>query len=154
MFIRALDTPFPIDPFTFVSNIDEEKRAAVKDISPSDAVFAVPSLPHRLSFPSQTIKSLPTSGGPPPSIPAPAPSIIKRTVSTPKTSFPDTHLAFLLTKISSLQAANITFLVEAIYQELRIHKVKKNAIEAKVREVGEKCKVTKIWVIKKEHSGR
>jgi hypothetical protein len=37
--------------------------------------------------------------------------------------------------------------VESVYQELRAHKVKKNAIEAKVREVAEKSKEKKIWVI-------
>jgi chromatin assembly factor 1 subunit A len=38
--------------------------------------------------------------------------------------------------------------VEAIYQDLREHKVTKVAIEAKIKEIGEKCKEKKIWVVK------
>lgn len=37
-----------------------------------------------------------------------------------------------------------------MYQDLKTHKVKKNAIEAKVKEVGEKCSVKKIWKVKDE----
>ena len=47
-----------------------------------------------------------------------------------------------------METGNITAIVEVVYQELRNHKVKKNAIEAKVREIGEKNK--KIWVVKAE----
>ena len=39
-------------------------------------------------------------------------------------------------------------MVEAIYHDLRGHKVTKISIEAKVREVGEKCKEKKVWVVK------
>lgn len=81
-------------------------------------------------------------------------TIPKRLTVAPKRAFPDTHLPFLLTKITTLQAASITFLVETIYQELRIHKVKKNAIEAKVREVGEKCKDRKVWIVKPTFKAR
>jgi hypothetical protein len=75
---------------------------------------------------------------------------MKRTNSAPapKTTFPDTHLPALVSKIAALETSNITFLVESIYQELRPHKVKKNAIEAKIKEVGEKCKEKKVWIIK------
>lgn len=62
--------------------------------------------------------------------------------------FPDVHLSMLLTKIADLATPNLNYLIESIYQDLRIHKVKKNAIEAKVREVGEKSKDKKIWVVK------
>ncbi len=54
----------------------------------------------------------------------------------------------LLAKIAQLQASSITSLVESIYLDLREFKVKKVAIEAKVREVGEKCKDRKVWVVK------
>jgi len=66
----------------------------------------------------------------------------------PKTAFPEVHLSLLLDKITILQSASINFLVEAIHRELREHKVKKNTIEAKVREVSEKCKEKKVWVVK------
>ena len=39
-------------------------------------------------------------------------------------------------------------IVETVHRELQAHKVKKNAIEAKVREVGEKCKEKKVWIVK------
>lgn len=44
--------------------------------------------------------------------------------------------------------ASFVLLVETIYQELKTQKVKKVAIEAKIREVGEKCKEKKVWVVK------
>lgn len=78
-----------------------------------------------------------------------APSASKRTISTaPKTVFPEAHLDALLAKITDLATPSLTFLVESIYQDLRIYKVKKNAIEAKVREMGEKSKDKKVWIVK------
>ncbi|KAK2460579.1 hypothetical protein APHAL10511_007049 [Amanita phalloides] len=118
--IRLLnDTPFPIDPFKFISS-DPEEQGPVQKNRNLDNVHVGPvgiAIPKRLTV-------------------------------APKNAFPDTYLPFLLTKITTLQAGSITFLVEAIYQELRGNKVKKNAIEAKVREVAEKCKESRIWVIK------
>lgn len=43
--------------------------------------------------------------------------------------------------------------MEMVYQELKAHKVKKNAIEAKVREIGEKHKEKKVWVLKEVANG-
>ncbi|KAJ4001415.1 chromatin assembly factor 1 subunit A-domain-containing protein [Lentinula boryana] len=138
--IRLLnDTPFPVDPFTFVSAAVEEPKPA----KTSDEGFAVPALPnHVAQVGTSNIGPLPTplvSSGP------------KKPVATPKTTFPDEHLPILLSKINTAQAVNLTILVEAVSQELREHKVKKNAIEAKIREVGEKCKVRKFWVVKENH---
>jgi len=65
-----------------------------------------------------------------------------------KATFPDIHLDFLLSKITEMQATSIISLTEAIYLDLKEHKVKKNAIEAKVKEVAEKCKEKKCWVVK------
>ena len=65
-----------------------------------------------------------------------------------KSLFPECHLGFLLNKITQLQAPSITALVESVYLDLREHKVKKTAIEAKLREVGEKCKDKRVWVVK------
>lgn len=39
-------------------------------------------------------------------------------------------------------------LVESVYEALKPHKVTKAAIEAKIREIGEKDKVKKKWVVK------
>ena len=38
--------------------------------------------------------------------------------------------------------------METVHRELQAHRVKKNAIEAKVREVGEKSKERKVWVVR------
>jgi hypothetical protein len=57
-------------------------------------------------------------------------------------------LNFLLNKITQLQASSINALVESVYLDLREHKVKKTAIEAKLREVGEKCKEKRVWIVK------
>ncbi|TFK64073.1 hypothetical protein BDN72DRAFT_286329 [Pluteus cervinus] len=130
------DTPYPINPFTFVSTCVEDSRASQKKpAQPSENVFAVPQLPNRVvSNPALASTSTST----------------KKPTLLPKTPFPDAHLQFLLSRITDLQSPTITFLVDAIYHELRAHKVKKNAIEAKVREVGERCKEKKFWVIKPE----
>lgn len=117
----------------------EDKRANAKASSSTNDGFAVPSLPDRLTAPSITgsLAATPTPG-----------TTTKKTPFVPKYPFPDTHLPFLLTKITTLQAASLPFLIEAIYQDLKVHKVKKNAIEAKIREVSERCKEKKVWVIK------
>lgn len=84
--------------------------------------------------------------------PPPLPSVptVKRTASAhkPKTPFPDVHLPFLLSKIDSLHAPTVTYLVEEIFKELRSQNVRKNSIEVKVREVAERCREKKYWVVK------
>lgn len=54
----------------------------------------------------------------------------------------------LLSKITALATSNLAFIVETVYQDVREHRVKKNSIEAKIKEVGEKCKTQKVWVVK------
>lgn len=71
---------------------------------------------------------------------------LKLAQAPPKNPFPDAYLPFLKSKIDSLATSNLTFIVESVYQELKDHKIKKNAIEAKVREIGEKQQ--KLWVVK------
>ncbi|EIW84959.1 hypothetical protein CONPUDRAFT_149822 [Coniophora puteana RWD-64-598 SS2] len=127
------DCPCPIDPFTYISTALEERPPVNSDGN----TFVVPTVPNKVGgVVSQA------NGG--------ANSTSKRVASalTPKTTFPDTYLPILLSKISSLATSNLTFIVESIYQELKENKVKKNAIEAKVREVGEKCKDRRIWIVK------
>ncbi|KAG2077980.1 hypothetical protein BDR04DRAFT_1064958 [Suillus decipiens] len=129
------DTPYPIDPFTFVARTAEESQ------QPNYvSKFSVPSLPDRLSGNNGVAQS---------SIATAQALANKRAApaSIPKTTFPDAHVPLLISKITTLATANLTFIVESIHQELRAHKVKKNAIEAKVREVAEKSKEKKIWVI-------
>jgi len=136
--LSAADTPYPIDPFTFVSGTVEESQQ--RNPEPK---FAVPHLPNRMSGNSVAESSAATAQA----------LANKRTAatSTPKTTFPDAHIPLLLEKITNLATANLTFIVESIHQELRVHKVKKNAIEAKVREVAEKSKEKKIWVVNDGH---
>jgi hypothetical protein len=54
----------------------------------------------------------------------------------------------LISKLTSLEAASITTIVDAVHQELKAHKIKKNAIEARIKEIGEKCKEKRVWVLK------
>ncbi|KAG6888480.1 hypothetical protein C0995_007906 [Termitomyces sp. Mi166 len=145
------DTPLSFDPFTFVSTYVEGCKRETKATAPSnnpvlmnDGVFVVPSLPDRLVEPSgsqhaSNVVSLSQTA---------ASSLPPKKVAGPKQPFPDQHLPFVLQKIASLQTGSINFLVETIYRDLREHKVKKNMIEAKVREVGEKCKEKKFWIVK------
>ncbi|KAJ7632455.1 chromatin assembly factor 1 subunit A-domain-containing protein [Roridomyces roridus] len=119
------DAPFPLDPFTFVS---QTVTAGTKKDG-----FAVPALPDRLVAA--------TAG-------TDVPPVVKKAAVAPKTSFPDEHLARLLDQITTSQTASLPILVDKIYQDLREHKVKKNAIEVKIREVAEKCKLKKVWVVK------
>lgn len=72
----------------------------------------------------------------------------KAPLPPPKTSIPDALIPLLLDKITQLQTGNFTWLVDSIFHELKQYSIKKNAIEAKVREVGEKCLSRKIWVVK------
>ncbi|KAJ7752021.1 chromatin assembly factor 1 subunit A-domain-containing protein [Mycena metata] len=115
------DTPFPIDPFTFVMG-----------------------LPSRL-YPDRLVAANPTQ---PDTSPVPSVAPTKRAALAPKTVFPDIHLTHLLNKITTSSTASLPILIDTIYQDLKDQKVKKNSIEAKVREVAEKCKVKKVWIVK------
>jgi chromatin assembly factor 1 subunit A len=141
-----LDTPFPIDPFNFVSTCIEDSRTGTKAGLLSDGVFAVPSLPDRLNVHNNG--TINVSAAPTASVANSVSMSTKMPAPTPKTTFPDAHLSFLIEKITALQATSLTFLVDSIHRDLTAHKVKKNAIESKIKEVGEKCKEKKIWVIK------
>lgn len=141
------DTPFPIDPFTFVSTCVEDYKASLKvpatTTAPSTAApngsVLVPTIPGQI----------PASSNPNAApVHSPSMTVIKKPAASLKNPFPDAHLPYLLGKISELQMASFVLLVETIYQELKVHKVKKVAIEAKIREVGEKCKEKKVWVVK------
>ncbi|KAK0503100.1 chromatin assembly factor 1 subunit A-domain-containing protein [Armillaria luteobubalina] len=137
------DTPFPINPFTFCSTPRRTPSTSAAVSKHDDRGFAVPLVPDR---PSMAQESSTVVVQPPAFVPKG--SVPKKAAPPPKTVFPEAHLPLLLSKINTLQTTNLTFLVEAIYQELRGYKVKKNAIEAKVREVGEKNKDTKFWKVK------
>lgn len=153
--LRYLDTPFPIDPFTFISTPVVEEQP-----SPSKTKgFVVPPLPTRIvqsslsETPSQPLISTNQIDVTPGSSTLTTvlnlvPKRKAANVAPPKTPFPDTLLPFLTDKITQLATGNLVWLIESLYQELKVHKVKKNAIEAKVREVGEKCPMKRIWIVK------
>lgn len=140
------DTAFPIDPFKFVSTLESDTIPSKPQTTQPSSGFAVPSLPARLSngsLASNAHLQPGTSAQP------------KRPLPPPKTSFPDVHMPFLISKITELDTGNLTFIVESVYKELKglpktmgVPVVKKNAIEAKVKEVGEKDK--KVWTVKSE----
>ncbi|KAF7966207.1 hypothetical protein HWV62_39698, partial [Athelia sp. TMB] len=135
------DTPYPIDPFTFVS-VDEQQVKVAKE-SATASTFAVPSLPNRILTPGNIPSTQPLA-------PIGQMPQTKRAHSaqTPKTAFPDAHLPTLTSKINALATGSFILLVETVFQDLRDHKVKKNAIEAKIKEIAEKSKDKKIWVLK------
>lgn len=115
--------------------------------------FAVPALPERLA---NGTASLPPPLG---SSSASADLIgvgsqSQRTANAPaaksKHPFPDAHLPVLLSKIDTLATGSFMLIVESVWQDLKPFKVTKGAIDAKIREVGEKCKEKKIWIVKPE----
>lgn len=136
-----------MDPFTFVSVPVDEKPSAPKQAPASTSDFIVPDLPPHVTAALKSNGHL--------TVPAPSGTTspgIKRSTAPlpkPKTVFPDQHIPLLLAKITELETGNLTFIVETIYKELGEFHVKKNAIEAKVKEVGEKSKGGKrVWVVK------
>ncbi|KAH9934943.1 chromatin assembly factor 1 subunit A-domain-containing protein [Fomitopsis serialis] len=138
------DTSYPIDPFTYVAAVPETSAAGAKDRSD----FAVPALPSRLAVSNAQGTSAPSDASSTSNTPVAVGP--KKPALTPKTMFPEAHLPVLLSKINTLATSNLAFIVETVYQDLREQRVKKNAIEAKVKEVGEKSKSQKIWIVKPE----
>ncbi|VDB91461.1 unnamed protein product [Peniophora sp. CBMAI 1063] len=152
------DSPSPLDPFTFVSQpITIAKNAPAPaptaqppTAAPTSVQFVVPTLPaHVASATSST-----------PTTPSPAtsdPTTPKKPKPQPKSAFPDTHLTYLHTKVSQMNTGSLPLLVDAVYQDLKAHKVKKNAIEAKIREVCWKSKVGggggSVWSVRPDGNG-
>ena len=66
----------------------------------------------------------------------------------PKHPFPEAHVPMLVTRINELATGSIVLIVETLYQELKDHRVKKNSIEAKVKELA--VKKGRIWVAKQD----
>ena len=71
----------------------------------------------------------------------------KRPRTIPKNPFPDAHLPFLKEKVASMGTSSLIALVEALHLDLKTHRVKKNAIEAKLREICVKDQ-RHIWSVK------
>lgn len=145
IFTLGLDTPFPIDPFTFVSSpVYQEKERQ----QASNSLLTVPATTSNGQAPN-SIYNPATEAASTSALLVPAKrNLNKAPQLPPKTPFPDAYLPFLIQKITSLATSNLTFIVESVYQDLKDQKVKKNAIEAKVREISEKSQ--KLWVVKQD----
>jgi chromatin assembly factor 1 subunit A len=130
------DTPFPVDPFSFVSRPMTAEKANNPD---SENAFVMPALPDRL----QKLPAVATSTDE---------SVTKRKALNPalfpKTSFPDTHVPLLLQKIVASNTNSFVVLLDSLFQDLKALGIKKNALEVKLREVSEKDKSKKAWVVK------
>ena len=109
--------------------------------STSSGPFLVPPLPDHVKAAATTASG---SAAPAPSGSNPA----KPPALTPKNPFPDAHLPYLLSTIQTMQAKSVTALVEKVHADLQEYKVRKNAIEAKIREVAEKSAQGRVWVLK------
>lgn len=79
---------------------------------------------------------------------ASTPGAVKKPPLAPKHPFPEAHIPTLITRINELATGSIILIVETLYQELKDHKVKKNSIEAKVRELA--VKKGRVWVAKQD----
>ncbi|EIM90432.1 uncharacterized protein STEHIDRAFT_119429 [Stereum hirsutum FP-91666 SS1] len=151
------DTPYPINPFMFVSQPLEAHRphttpkaSSSSTLAPSTSApqFAVPALPAHV-IQTAHINPNPNLNSPVPSSSS-APNLTpKKPPAPPKHPFPDAHLSLLLSKIDSLATGSLPALVDSVYQELKVHKVKKNAIEVKVKEVAQKDG-RKVWIVRPE----
>jgi chromatin assembly factor 1 subunit A len=73
----------------------------------------------------------------------------KRPRTTPKNPFPDAHLPFLKEKVANMGTSSLIALIEALHLDLKTHRVKKNAIEAKLREICVKDQ-RHIWSVKSD----
>ncbi|KAI1787917.1 hypothetical protein LXA43DRAFT_1027472 [Ganoderma leucocontextum] len=150
------DTPFPIDPFKFVS-APLEQQGSGSGAGPSGQTadgFVIPALPPHLAKSNPFASSSSSSASTSPARALPSSPVAaagekpKRSALPPKNPFPEAHMPHLLARIDALATSSLLGIVETVHRELQEHKVKKNAIEAKVREVGEKCKEKKVWVVK------
>jgi chromatin assembly factor 1 subunit A len=74
--------------------------------------------------------------------------VAKKPLAGPKHPFPEAHVPILVSRINELATGSIVLIVETLYQELKGHKVKKNSIEAKVKEVA--VKKGRIWVAQRD----
>ena len=140
---QATDTPYPLDPFSFVSvPADVRNSSAAASGSKLQPQYVLPALPPHLLSSSTGVLD-PASSNSTGTQQPPA----KRSRATPKSPFPDSHLPLLKEKVASMSTTSLISLVEALYLDLKTHGVKKNAIEAKIRETCVKGQ-RHIWSVK------
>jgi chromatin assembly factor 1 subunit A len=151
----SADTPYGVDPFTFVSTAVEDHKAAKQAAAAPQDGFVVPALPDRIVNGGGQANAVQSSGVPASDSAngeqkATKPRTSGAAALKPKSPFPDEHLTALFAKIDALATGSLILLVEAAYQDLKEHKVKKNAVEAKIREVAEKTGQPKVWAVRPE----
>jgi chromatin assembly factor 1 subunit A len=141
------DTPYPIDPFTFVSAPVGARSAPGPSTASSSGTkhqpqFVVPALPpHVLNSNTPSSEQAASNSVNGQQLQA------KRPRTAPKNPFPDAHLPFLKEKVANMSTNSLIALVEALHLDLKNHRVKKNAIEAKLREICVKDQ-RHIWSVK------
>jgi chromatin assembly factor 1 subunit A len=153
MLINVLtDTPYGIDPFTFVSTAVQDMKAAKQQVDSAGSEFAVPVLPDHVHDSSAPPVLGSTSGDTSVDMSSLHPNAAlstgaKRAPLKPKSAFPEALVPALLAKIDALNTGSIILIVESAYQDMKAQKgVKKNSLEAKIREVSEKSQ--KVWTVK------
>ena len=140
------DTPLAMDPFTFVSSSAFPQigiSGATKKDPPPQRAFVVPHLPDRLlaaTSPAAVESSVDDTRE--------AKRRAAHAVPSPKTTFPDAHVPLLLQKIAASNTNSFVVLLDSIFQDMKPLGIKKNALEVKLREVAEKDRAKKGWVVK------
>lgn len=157
---RLTDTPFPIDPFSYVSTCVEDYRdwrteqnkpadPPIAPVATTNGGFAVPPLPPRLNgagdAPNATCVN--TTAGPSTSTTSTTQTQPRKPIKNP---FPDSQLPRLLNKMLQIDTGSFPGLVALVHEDFKDfkgpEKVTKASIEAKIKEVGEK--VNKKWTVK------
>lgn len=144
-----LDTPCPVDPFKFVAapveklpQVPATAPSAAKPAAQTQSGFAVPALPAHVAASASSAAPADTDAPKQP-----------RAVPVPKTAFPEAAMPVLLATIAELGTGSLAVLVEGVHRALG-GAAKKNAIEAKVREVAAKGRDAagggKVWVVRPE----
>jgi chromatin assembly factor 1 subunit A len=127
-----------------VRNAASSSTASTSGVKPQPQ-FVVPALPPHLNSnlpASQPASSTHANGDQ-------QQQQAKRPRAAPKNPFPDAHIPFLKEKVANMGTSSLISLVEALHLDLKTHKVKKNAIEAKIREICVKDQ-RHIWSVKAE----
>lgn len=137
----SLDTPLFIDPLVNYSEIAAHASAKDKDANG----FVIPAIPDRL-LPSSSSDPSTSSG------PAKKRGSSQSNSSGAKPILPD-HLVQKMAGLVLEAPSGTTqvLLIDKVHQALKAEGAKKNAVEATLKQVFEKEKTKKRWVVKEEY---
>ena len=135
------DATYPLNPFTFITSDTKlsAPRAENKKASQQTREFLVPTAP------ASSTAIVPVEK------PQTDENRRKTAPGLPKATFPECFVPQLLDGIRKLKTGSFNVLVDSLFQDLKQTKVKKYAIESKVKEIAEKRVIRssgKIWVVK------